>query len=141
LSHRTSHRNQTSLESITTTDLTDLFDLRQAIIRYANPLRAKILLFALLHQANQRDQDEQALLVRSYELDQLLRRMLQTYQQFPILAGKMQKTARRLADPDEYGQTAIAILRAIKPFYIASSNRPHGNHQSRILSSISDREN
>jgi hypothetical protein len=133
-----SSQHRPALESISATDL---FDLRQAILRYANPLRAKILLFALLHQTNHCDQDQQALLVRSYELDQLLRRTLRRYQQFSILAGQMQKTARRLADPDEYGQTAIAILRAIKPFYTAPHNRPHGNNQSRIPSSISDRAN
>lgn len=133
-----SSRPRSALESI---NATDLFDLRQAILRYANPLRAKILLFALLHQTNLCDQDQQALLVRSYELDQLLRRTLRRYQQFSILAGQMQKTARRLADPDEYGQTAIAILRAIKPFYTAPPNRLHGHNQSRIPSSISDRTN
>jgi hypothetical protein len=63
----------------------NLFDLRQTVMRYTNPLRAKILLFSLLHQSSRRERTEQAFLLKGYELDKLLERMLQTYDQLPVL--------------------------------------------------------
>lgn len=99
----------------------DMFELRQAVMRYTNPLRAKILLFSLLHSPYQFDRVEQGLLLKSYELDKLLERALQTYTQFTLLSAELQKTARQLEHPDDYRQTATAILRAIKPFYVSSA--------------------
>jgi hypothetical protein len=95
----------------------DLFDLRQTVMRYTNPLRAKILLFSLLHYSYRRERTEQAFLLKGYELDKLLERMLQTYDQLPVLTVQLKKIARRLDNPLEYTQTATAILRAVKPLY------------------------
>jgi hypothetical protein len=98
----------------------DPFELRQAVMRYTNPLRAKILLFALLHQSHQphhHDWSDQAFLIKTYELDKLLERTLQTYSQFSELARQIQTTARQLEEPAEYRQTATALLQVLKPFY------------------------
>ncbi len=96
---------------------TNLFDLRQTVMRNTNPLRAKILLFSLLHHRYRSDRVEQAFLLKGYELDKLLARMLQTYDQLAVLTVQLKKTARRLDNPVEYSQTAAAILRAVKPLY------------------------
>lgn len=102
--------------------IADMFELRQAVMRYTNPLRAKILLFSLLHGPYQHDRVEQVLLLRSYGLDKLLMQTLQTYTRFPVLLGQIQKTARRLESPEAYSQTAAAILRVLKPLYVNSAS-------------------
>lgn len=105
----------------------DLFDLRQAIMRYANPLRVKILLFSLLHERYQHDSVEQALLLKSYELDKLLSRTLKAYRRLYLLSSNLRRAAEQLDNPEEYTQTAMAILRAVKPFYrdaISSKDLP-----------------
>lgn len=115
--------------------MVDLFDLRQTVMRYTNPLRAKILLFSLLHHSYRRERAEQAFLLKGYELDKLLERMLQTYDQLPVLTVQLKKIARRLDNPLEYSQTAAAILRAVKPLYKkmpSASAPPHPSTRAKL---------
>lgn len=96
----------------------DLFDLRQEVMQYTNPLRAKVLLFSLLYRTFQINCAEEALLLKSHRLDQLLEDTLSRYPHYEQLAAHLKQTARKLDDPVEYDQVSCAILRSVKSYYI-----------------------
>lgn len=102
--------NQTRL------DLAELFDLRLEIIQYANPFRAKILLFSLLHEPfNQTT--EHHLMLKKYDLDEFLRTLLKTYRSFQELEVNFSAVVRQLDEPEEYRRVAEVILQASQIFY------------------------
>lgn len=94
----------------------DLFNLRLEIMQDANPLKAKILLFSLLHEPFQW-QAEQDGLLRTHDLDELLRILFLSYRLYSEVASKLRAMAKQLAS-EEYAQTAEAVLRAIESFYV-----------------------
>lgn len=94
---------------------TDLFDLRLEIMQDTNPLKAKILLFSLLHEPFQW-QDEQESMLKAHELDELLRILFLSYRRYADVATQLKETAKLLST-DEYMQAAEAILRILHPFY------------------------
>ena len=96
-------------------DLANLFDLRLEIIRYANPYRAKIVLFSLLHQPLTNFAEDESM-VKNHTLDDLLRLMLQTYKLSEVEV-QLLAVAKNLEDPEDCLQTAQVILEAVKPFY------------------------
>jgi hypothetical protein len=100
-------------------DLSDLFNLRLELMRYANPYRAKIVLFSLLYQPFTFEQES---LLKGHTLDDLLRLTIQTYR-LPDLQGQLLSAAEGLADAEEYVQTAHAILSAVRSFYAHPANR------------------
>ncbi|MGK7875352.1 MAG: hypothetical protein AB4426_19245 [Xenococcaceae cyanobacterium] len=94
----------------------DLFDWRLEVMKYTNPLRAKILLFSVIyHKWDSSGQDWSML--KSYTLDDLLLRLLRNYKTITELESKLYATAKSLVEPDENLQTANAIIESIKPFY------------------------
>lgn len=95
---------------------TDLFDLRLEIIRYLNPFRVKILLFSLLHEPfNQTP--EHHLMLKNYDLDDLLRRLLQTYRSFTELEANLFSLIDQLDEAEEYTRVVQTVLQASKSFY------------------------
>jgi hypothetical protein len=100
-------------------DLSDLFDLRLEIIKYTNPLRAKVLLFSLVHSLPSAT-DKLWFVIRNCEFDILLQNLFQTYKVFAQLQSDLEDAAKRLPEPYQYTQAAAAILRAIRPFYNSS---------------------
>lgn len=94
----------------------DRFNLRLEIMLDTNPLKAKILLFSLLHEAFQWNADHEAML-KVHELDDLLRILFVSYKLFSEAASKLRQIAQQLG-ADDYFQVAEAIIRAIEPFYI-----------------------
>lgn len=99
--------------------MADLFDLRLEIMHDTNPLKAKILLFSLLHTLFQDDADHEALL-KTHELDDLFRILFLSFRSYAELEDRLRQTAKRLNDT-EYLQSAEAILRAVRPFYAVNS--------------------
>lgn len=96
------------------------FDYRLAVMKYTNPLRAKILLFAALHQGfNDAEQDWFNL--RMCELDGLMRRLLTICKIYTDMEALLYSAARGLQEPEEYIQTATAVIKCFRPFYL------HGN--------------
>jgi hypothetical protein len=96
-------------------DLSNLFDLRLEIMRYANPYRAKIVLFSLLHQPFTNFSEHESM-VKNQTLDDLLRVMLQTYKLSEVEV-QLLAVAKNLEDAEDYVQAAYVILGAVKPFY------------------------
>ncbi|MBD3885073.1 hypothetical protein IFO70_25405 [Phormidium tenue FACHB-886] len=96
-------------------DLSDLFDLRLELMR-ANPFKVKVLLFSVLHEVLLSGIEQEQML-RNYELDDLLRILLQTHKLLNQLESKLFSTVRLLPDPSEYHQVAQAVLEAARSLY------------------------
>ncbi|NET59911.1 MAG: hypothetical protein F6K47_28305 [Symploca sp. SIO2E6] len=94
----------------------DPFELRLAIMRYTNPLRAKILLFSALYQQfNPREQDWSEM--KNKELDELLFSMFSQCSTINELEFHLHETAKCLEEPDEGAQAAAAIIKSMKSLY------------------------
>jgi len=94
----------------------DAFAVRLAVMKYSNPLRAKILLFCLVDEQSSFNQSGW-LKLRSRPLDELLVEVFQKFANLEQLEYQLHATARNLQEPDEHAQAAEAIVKAMKPFY------------------------
>ncbi len=93
----------------------DVFEIRQTIFQYTNPLRAKILLFSVLfHPWDKSGQDWSML--RSYTIDDLVEQIMQGGYSLAEIEQKLQTTAKGLSEVELHSQAASTILEAIKPF-------------------------
>jgi hypothetical protein len=95
--------------------IVELFNLRLEIMQDTNPLRAKILLFSVLHERFEGSSEHDAFL-RTHELDDLLRVFFLSYRLYSEAENQLRQIAKALAVGD-YLQVAEAIIRAIQPFY------------------------
>lgn len=105
-----------NLTAISPQQMTDLFDLRLQIMQDANPLKVKILLFSLLHEPFDWHTDHDSIL-KTHELDDLLRILFLSYRLYSDLDQKLRQVAKQLAT-DEYLHSAEVLLRALQPFYV-----------------------
>ncbi len=93
-----------------------LFDVRQKILQQTNPLRAKILIFSsLYHEFTFSDRDW--LLLKSQELDTLLRQLFNVCPTLGELESQLYRTASTLENTDENDQTASVIIQAMNSCY------------------------
>ncbi len=98
----------------------NLFDVRLAIQKYTNPLRAKILAFSALHsEFTFSEQDWFSL--KSHELDELLRGLLKACPSYTDLEHLLYSTARRLKDPEDLIQAADTVTKFLRIFYLHGS--------------------
>lgn len=102
---------------------TSLFDYRLGIMKYANPLRAKILLFSALH-GDFGFSNQDWLNLKMHELDGLLRHLIKSCRFYTELEALLYGAARRLPEPEENVQTATAIIRCLRPIYIYKNAAP-----------------
>jgi hypothetical protein len=95
----------------------NLFDVRQKILQQTNPLRAKIVIFSTLyHEFTFSDRDW--LLLKTQELDTLLRQLFNICPTLAELESQLYKTASNLENTDENDQTASVIIKAMSPCYV-----------------------
>lgn len=95
----------------------NLVDTRLEIMRYANPLRAKILLFAAMYE----DFDftnQDWLNLRMHELDELLRHVLRSCTSYTDLEALLYSTARRLPELEEMVKTADVVAKCLRSVYL-----------------------
>ncbi|MEX0269723.1 adenylate/guanylate cyclase domain-containing protein [Leptolyngbyaceae cyanobacterium UHCC 1019] len=97
-----------------------LFDVRLGILKYTNPLRAKILVFSTLHSDFTFSQEDWRTL-KMYELDGLLRELVQNFQTYTDLEAVLYSTARRLPEPEEGVQAADTIIKCVRTLYLHGS--------------------
>ncbi|TVQ58229.1 MAG: hypothetical protein EA366_07025 [Spirulina sp. DLM2.Bin59] len=97
----------------------DRYGVRLAVMKYANPLRAKILAFSILNHNFTTDSHEWSSL-RTQPFDDLLRLLHEEYSTWDHLVEKLTATAAQLEAPAESTQAAEAIAKAMKPYYIPS---------------------
>lgn len=95
----------------------DPFNMRLEIMRYTNPLRAKILIYSTLYQ--QLDISEKELsAIRSHQLDELIEDLFYYCETMKELEARLSSTARCLFEENENYQAASAIVQALRPFYV-----------------------
>jgi hypothetical protein len=95
----------------------NLFDVRQKILQQTNPLRAKIVIFSTLyHEFTFNDRDW--LLLKTQELDTLLRQLFNVCPTLAELESQLYRTASNLENTDENDQTASVIIKAMSPCYV-----------------------
>ncbi|BAQ60725.1 hypothetical protein GM3708_1131 [Geminocystis sp. NIES-3708] len=96
-----------------------LFDLKQEIMQYTNPLRAKIILFYAVYQIDPCEQHW--FIVRTCSMDDLLVKMFQQNDKDikTIEAQLLQVAHSNIEglDPEDNAQTVGAIVESIKRFY------------------------
>lgn len=94
----------------------NLFDVRQKILQQTNPLRAKILIFSTLyHEFTFSDRDW--LLLKTQDLDNLLRQLFNVCSSLAELESQLYRTAGNLDNTDECDQAASVIIKAMNSCY------------------------
>jgi len=99
-----------------TLDIANLMDVRLQVMKYSNPLRAKVLLFSTLFRplgAEHRSWE----VLKTHELDTLILEAFRAFKTESELRLKLQQMAKTMPEPEHYNQAAGAILRALKPYY------------------------
>jgi hypothetical protein len=111
----------------------NLFDVRQKILQQTNPLRAKIVIFSTLyHEFTFSDRDW--LLLKTQELDTLLRQLFNICPTLAELESQLYRTATNLENTDENDQTASVIIKAMSPCYasIQQEKRDRAEDAARV---------
>ncbi|MBE8995392.1 hypothetical protein [Microcystis aeruginosa] len=94
----------------------DPFEIRLEILRYANPLRAKILIFSLLfYPWDQNSQDW--LTLRSYTLEDLLQKLIESGKSIKDIEIQLYHIAQTQMDRDANVQTAGILVQALQKFF------------------------
>lgn len=92
----------------------NLLDLRSEIMQYANPLRAKILLFSTLFNSwNSNGEDWVRL--RSYSLDDLIEQVILSRRPPNEVELKLYAQARQMPEDEVYIHTATILIKVLKP--------------------------
>jgi hypothetical protein len=94
----------------------DPFVLRQSVMTYANPLRAKIILLLML-RPDFNFSSQSVTMMREYQLDDLLVEVFNVYPTMPQLEEGMTDAIEQLAEIEEYGKAANGLLQSLIPIY------------------------
>ncbi|MCC5627732.1 hypothetical protein [Nostoc sphaeroides] len=92
------------------------FDLRQNIMKYTNPLRAKIVLFSVFYKKFTFN-EEDWLKLKAEKLDDLLLKLFNTCPTIKELESKLNNAVISLGKPDENIQAASAIIQSMRGLY------------------------
>ncbi len=113
-------------QSLPLVQVVDGFDLRLELMKFTNPLRAKILLFSLANQRFSGSELDWAALKRN-SLEALLKKVLST-NPAADLGQNLMVMARLLPDSEEYEQVVDVLMRALKlPAIAPESPSDHGD--------------
>ena len=94
----------------------NIFEIKMSLMQYANPLRAKILLFSVLdHKFDNTWQDWS--LLKTFELEELIKEIYNKTSTISDLKSDLNATAKFLDDKNEYIQASQAIVKALTPYY------------------------
>lgn len=101
------------------------YQVRQRVMKYTNPLRVKMLLYYTLNSNPlQTQQEADGLLLKTYELDQMLMQLVREFKTVQELQDHLETTAlavssirSKMFKVDENLQVAKAIVMALKPLY------------------------
>jgi hypothetical protein len=99
-------------QSLPLVQVVDGFDLRLELMKFTNPLRAKILLFSLANQRFSGSELDWAALKRN-SLEALLKKVLST-NPAADLGQNLMVMARLLPDSEDYEQVVDVLMRALK---------------------------
>lgn len=93
-----------------------LFDLCAEIVRATNPLRAKILLFSVLHYPLGPLEQEWSI-VKTHDLRELLTQLLTAFPVLADLEAQLEQTAGKLEEPEPLQQAASVIINCLRPLH------------------------
>lgn len=110
----------------------EAFALRLALMRYANPLMAKIVAFSALYRLFRFSEQDWAEL-RRHDLATLLMALHQRYPNFTDLEVNLCAIAEQLEPSDKALQTAAALLKVLRPHYAKAGTAP-----ARVLTAQTD---
>jgi hypothetical protein len=94
----------------------DPFSLRQSVMSYSNPLRAKIILLVML-RPDFNFSSQSVATMREYQLDDLLLEVLKAYPSMSQLEESMTCAVELLVELEEYGKAATGLLQSLLPLY------------------------
>jgi hypothetical protein len=94
----------------------DPFVLRQNVMSYTNPLRAKIILLVML-RPNSNYGNQSLAAMREYYLDDLISEVITTYPTVQDLEENMTYAVEQLVEIEEYGKAATGLLQSLVPLY------------------------
>ncbi|HEY9761773.1 MAG TPA: adenylate/guanylate cyclase domain-containing protein [Trichocoleus sp.] len=97
-------------------DRTNLFELRQDIMRYTNPLRAKVLLYSCLNGPFGYSRQDWSTL-KEQALDQLITKIFEYCPTFSDLESKLSILSHCLDNADENVAVAGTIAQVMKAYY------------------------
>lgn len=109
--------SEATAQAAQTLDWQGLAELRVELMRYANPLRVKALMFSTLYYPFDANSDSDWSKLQTETLGDLILRLMEQFQKHSNLEEQLQLVASRLMPTDEYGNAAGAIIRALRPFY------------------------
>jgi hypothetical protein len=98
----------------------DPFSLRQSVMSYSNPLRAKIILLVML-RPDFNFSSQSVATMREYQLDDLLLEVLKAYPSMSQLEESMTCAVELLVELEEYGKAATGLLQSLLPLYTVKS--------------------
>jgi len=101
----------------------DAFTLRLTLMRYANPLMAKVVMFSALHHLFRFGEQDWAEL-HHHSLDSLVAELEERYPNLIDLEVKLCGVAEQLEVPEQAMQTVAALLKVLKPHYDAAAQAP-----------------
>ena len=94
----------------------DPFVLRQNVMSYANPLRAKIILLLMLNPDFNLS-SQSVTMMREYQLDDLILEVLKNYPSILQLEDGITSAVEQLVEIEEYGKAANGLLQSLIPVY------------------------
>ncbi len=95
----------------------ELFDMRLEIIKFANPLRVKILLFSLVYYPFT-DKEKDWSNLKLYSLEGLLRSVTTLCNSLEDLQSNLEAMAQQLNPPEDYIEVVSVIIKSLKPGYV-----------------------
>jgi hypothetical protein len=94
----------------------DPFALRQNVMSYTNPLRAKIILLIML-RPDFNFSSQSVSLLRDYQLDDLLLEIFKAYPTLSQMEEGLTFAVEQLVEVEEYGKAASGLLQSLVPLY------------------------
>jgi hypothetical protein len=91
----------------------DVFELRQSVMSYANPLRVKTILHMIIEPEEFLDPRK----IYDHLLDQLLSQLIARYSSLAEIETIMSEAVELLSDVEEYGKAATGLMQALVPLY------------------------
>jgi hypothetical protein len=95
----------------------NVFELRQNVMSYANPLRVKTLLHLMLVPTEFTDPRK----IYDYLLDNLLAHLISTYSSLSEIEVAISAAVVQLPEVEEYGKAATGLIQALVPLYSKSA--------------------
>jgi hypothetical protein len=99
----------------------DIFELRQKVMSYANPLRVK----TILHMILQPEEFLESRNIYQHRLDALLTEFIEKYPSITQAEELFSEAVELLDDVEEYGKAATGLLQSLMTVY-GSSTKPVG---------------